>query len=62
MAELIPSSDLGEASNMEAGLPDNIQDFEEGKGRHHVTPSLSSSSDSSPVIGERCHDYGHMHK
>jgi len=50
VAELIPSSDLGEASNMEAGLPDNIQDFEEGKGRHHETPSLSSSSDSSPVI------------
>ena len=61
VAELIPSSDLGGASNIEVGLPDNIQDIE-GKGRHHETPSLSSSSDSSPVIGERCHDYGHMHK
>merc|ERR1712181_20061 len=45
---MMPSSDLGQASNFETtGIPANIQDFE---GKDHNTPSLSSSSDSSPVI------------
>ena len=47
------------ASKME-GPPGNIQDFE-GRNQYHNSSSLSSS-DSSPVIGKRCHNYAQICK
>ena len=49
-------SDLGKME----GLPGNIQDFE-GRNQYHNSSSLSSS-DSSPVIGKRCHNYAQICK